>query len=295
MLDELHIRGSDIELVLLPGVGGRLNRLRAFGHDVLRTPADPAAHADDPFFWGAYPMAPWCNRIEPGPVEVAGRTVALPSNFPDGSAIHGQLYASPWEVVADGALRARGGGDGWPWPYEASLRVDVGDTSVRLDYALENLSDAPMPAGLGVHPWFRRPVHVAIPARAVYAVNGSTDPHPRPVASPFDLRTLGPMTDDLDATWTDFDEPRVDLLWPDARLKATMTFASRETYVVAASPSHLDAVAVEPETHAPQGLRRLIHGEPGALRLLDPGDVLRLQIELSFEPAGSADHRPARA
>lgn len=295
MLDEVRLSSDELELVLLPGVGGRLHRLRAFGHDVLRTPANPASHVEEPFAWGAYPMAPWCNRIEPGPVDVAGRTIGLQPDFPDGSAIHGQLYAAPWEVVSDGRLRARGGGDGWPWPYEATLHVDVRDASVRLEYALQNLADAPMPAGLGVHPWFRRPMHVAVPARAVYADNTSTKPLPRPVSPPFDLRTMGPMADGLDATWTDFDEPRVDLYWPDARLTATMTFASPDSHVVAASPSHLDALAIEPQTHAPQGIRRLLNGEPGALRLLDPGEVMRLQVELTFEEARPRDVPGARA
>jgi aldose 1-epimerase len=291
MIDELRFSSADLELVLLPGVGGRLHRLRAFGHDLLRTPADPATHLEEPFSWGAYPMAPWCNRIDPGPVDVAGRTVALPSNFPDGSAIHGQLYSVPWEVVGDGDLRANGGWDGWPWPYRASLHVEVADASIRLEYSLENLGDAPMPAGLGIHPWFRRPVHVAVPARSVYADNTATEPRPRPVTPPFDLRMMGPMADDLDATWTDLDAPRVDLSWPETGLRARMTVASPDTHIVAASPAHLDSVAIEPQTHAPQGVRRLLNGEPGPLRLLDPSEVLRLEVGLSFARPGTPDQR----
>jgi hypothetical protein len=52
-------------------------------------------------------------------------------------------------------------------------------------------------------------------------------------------------------------------------------------YVVAASPGALDAIAIEPETHAPQGLRRLLSGEPGGLMLLDPGRRLDLGVELA--------------
>ena len=59
--------------------------------------------------------------------------------------------------------------------------------------------------------------------------------------------------------------------------------STRSAYVVAASPSELDAIAVEPQTHAPQGLRRLINGEPGALALLDPGGSLSLITELTFQ------------
>jgi hypothetical protein len=62
---------------------------------------------NDPFFWGAYVMAPWCNRVVPEPIEVGGRTVALGPNFRDGTAIHGQVYASPWTVDGDGRYTIR--------------------------------------------------------------------------------------------------------------------------------------------------------------------------------------------
>jgi hypothetical protein len=42
----------------------------------------------------------------------------------------------------------------------------------------------------------------------------------------------------------------------------------------------VDAVAVEVQTHAPQGLRRLERREPGALALLDPRAALSLTVEL---------------
>ena len=58
-------------------------------------------------------------------------------------------------------------------------------------------------------------------------------------------------------------------------------------YIVAASPAQLDAIAMEPETHAPQGLRRLLAGEPGGLTWVDPGRSLDLRIELAFRRLGS--------
>ena len=65
-MEELRFGAEALEVIVLPQVGARLHRLRAFGHDLLRTPPDPGTHATDPYFWGAYVMAPWCNRILPG-------------------------------------------------------------------------------------------------------------------------------------------------------------------------------------------------------------------------------------
>jgi aldose 1-epimerase len=270
---------------VLPELGARIHRLRAFGHDLLRTPDDPARHRDDPFFWGGYVMAPWCNRIEAEPIEVGGHRVALGSNFPDGTAIHGQVYVRPWEDAGEGRFTIHGGGDGdgWPWAYEASARYAVVDRALTIELTVTNRSGTPMPAGIGIHPWFRRPLHVAIRGDAVYTDNLATTPHAEPVSGPFDLRLVGPMADDLDATWTGLSEPPVEILWPDAGIRMTMRSSSPTTHIVAASPHTIDAVAIEPETHAPQALRRLLGGEPGALVMLDPGATLRLESTLTFE------------
>jgi len=279
-----HVRIADdrIEVVILPEVGARLHRLRVDGHDLLRTPPDPADHVRDPFFWGAHVMAPWCNRIEASAVSVGSRRVALEANFPDGSAIHGQVYARPWERVEEGRFLIRGGGDGWPWEYEVGLHVVIVDGSVRIEQTLTNLAIDPMPAGIGLHPWFRRPLLVAIRGDLVHAVNTASEPQPEPVLGPFDLREMGEMAGDLDATWTRLTDVPVELRWPTLGLGTQMQITASMRYVVAASPIHLDAIAVEPQTHAPQGLRRMLNGEPGGLVMLHPGEVLRLTVEMAF-------------
>lgn len=282
-MEELQFIDGPIEVVILPEAGARIHRLRAFGHDLLRTPSDPEEHLRDRFFWGSYIMAPWCGRIEAAPATVGSRVVDLGSNFPDGTAIHGQVHTQPWERRPDGTLHIEGGGDGWPWNYEVALRVDVREPTVRLDLSLANWSSDPMPAGLGIHPWFLRPVQVAIRGRSFHSPNTATPSLPQAVLGHFDLREVGPMAGDLDATWTDLADPPVELRWPDAGVRATMRTSPPAPYVVAASPSYIDAIAIEPETHAPQGLRRLLQGEPGGLTMLGPGQTLGLTVELAFE------------
>jgi aldose 1-epimerase len=280
----LTLADGPIEVELLPAVGARVHRLRAFGHDLLRTPHDPAEHARDPFRWGAYLMAPWCNRIAAVPTEVEGKTVMVPSNFPDGTAIHGQVHDARWNVEPDRSLSITAGGDGWPWRYRCSLRVTIADAVLTVDQALTNLAATTMPAGVGLHPWFRRPLELAVQADAVLASNLDQGTSIETVSGPYDLRTLRPVPDDLDATWLTPSDPAAELRWPELGVRATMRVRSDAgVCVVVASPSSLDAVAVEPQTHAPQGLRRLLAGEPGALRDPESGGTLELTTELAFE------------
>jgi aldose 1-epimerase len=284
---EIRVAGGDLEVVVLPEVGARLHALRAFGHDLLRTPPDPEAHRSDPFAWGGYVMAPWCNRVAAQPTEVAGKLVDLAANIADGSAIHGQVFAAPWRVLGDGLFGISAGGrDGWPWLYDVALGLEIVGDALRLDLRLTNRAGSPMPGGIGIHPWFVRPLEVAIHADRVYPDNLSSAPAPEPVAGVTDLREVGDFPAGLDAAWTDLADPPVDLRWPAFGIAATMRVSGPTPHIVAARLSDRDAVAIEPQTHAPQGLRRLLRGEPGAMAVLGPDETLRLAVEIAFQRAG---------
>ena len=284
------VEGGPIRLELLPAVGGRLHRLRVFGQDLLRTPADLAEHVRDPFFWGGYVMAPWCNRIAARPTAVGDELVDLESNFPDGTAIHGQVYDVPWQVRDDGTLWVRGGGAGWPWPYETTIRASIADRVLTIEQTLTNLGAGPMPGGLGIHPWFRRPLEVRIPAARVLTSNSDPDAPIEPVSGYLDLRDLRRMPDDLDAAWLDPGEPAVEAVWPDLGIRVAIRARSQAgVHIVAASPAWLDAIAVEPQTHLPQGLRRHLRGESGGLHLIEPGGTMRLVIEMTFARLSERD------
>jgi aldose 1-epimerase len=294
----LRVADGEIEVEVVPAIGARLHRLRAFGHDLLRTPHDLRPHTDDPYFYGSYPMAPWCNRVPAGPGVAAGRAIDLPASFPDGTAIHGQVARRPWDVVGEAAGRASfriaAGGDGWPWPYEVEQDLRIAESVLALELRLTNRSVDPMPAGIGFHPWFRRPIELSIAAASVHPSNLATVAQPVPVAGILDRHRLATMPDGIDATWTDLADPPVVLHWPDSGIRATLTLDAPARFVVAASLPGTDAVAVEPQTHAPDGLRRLARGEPGGLAVLAPGATLALRVELAFERSNGRPGSDAR-
>lgn len=282
----LRIASDEVELELLPELGGRWHRLRALGRDLLRTPDDLDAYRREPFFWGAYVMAPWCNRVAAGPQQAGRRSVDLPANFPDGTAIHGQVQALPWEATGPGSLRVFAGGGAWPWQYEVTQQFTVDGTRLRVALELTNHAPDPMPAGIGLHPWFVRPVEVQLSAEQVFTSNDESSATPAPVDGPYDLRRYLEMPPDLDATWVRSARAPIGLRWPSQGMAASMAVSPEARFVCAASPSRLGAVAIEPQTHAPNGLRRLILGQPGGLQPLAPGDALRLDVELSIASGG---------
>ena len=280
-MEERRFADGNLEVVVLPDIGARLHRIRAFGYDILRTPSDPSYYDREPFFWGGYIMAPWCNRIETNPIQIGARLMRLQPNFPDGTAIHGQVYSRRWDEASDGVFHIQGGGDDWPWEYEVSLRVEVVEPTVRLAYSLTNRSDDAMPAGVGIHPLFRKPVRIAIKGKSVFSPNTDTPALPAPVEGALDLREIGEVAENLDASWTDLSDPAAEMAWPDSGISASMRAIGPSVYLSVASLSFLDSVAVEPETNLPQGLRRLLNHEPGGLQMLAPGGVLSLGVELA--------------
>ena len=257
---ELVFRSDELEVVLLPELGGRIHRLRAFGTDLLRTPPDPAHHADDPFFWGAYVMAPWCNRAQTGPMQIAGRTVDLAANFADGSAIHGQVSARPWAVHEDGSLRVAGGGGGWPWPYEVVAYHPVGRHD--LPYP-RHRSDEPC-GGSDSTRGSAAPVALRIPATAVYPPTLG-----RPRSSRFAAPTLRVARSGrgLDGTCTGA-RHGMSSLPGDGRAQCYIEVDAERT-LVASHARHLDAVAVEPRRTGPlpaatgTGLADALPASPG--------------------------------
>ena len=287
--DVLRLTGGALEVELLPALGGRIHRLRAFGHDILRSPASTAAYAADPFFWGSYVMAPWCNRLPAVPTAIGARTVDLPSNYPDGTAIHGQVVGRAWAMSADGELVVRGGGDGWPWPYEVRQRVSLEGSAVRIGLTLTNLADDPMPGGMGLHPWFLKPLEVRLAADRVATSNLDPASALEAVSGSFDLRRRAPLAHDLDASWAELTDPPLELRWPAFGIEATVGARSSGALSVAiASPADVDGVAIEPQTHLPGGLRRFLAGDPHGLRRIDPGAALTLDVELRFAAIGDA-------
>lgn len=278
---ELVVADGPIEAILLPDAGARIHRLRAFGEDLLRTPADPTEHLRDPLFWGAYVMAPWANRIAAAPASFGDRVVQVPANFADGTAIHGQVASRPWTLDAGAAtFRVRAGDDGWPWAYEVELGAVAAGGALRIGLSLTNRSDEAMPAGLGLHPWWRRPVEVTVHAAAVYASNTQPADHPQPVDGAFDLRALAQPARGLDATWAGV-TGSVELAWPTLGVAASLRLSGAADHVAVATPDDPDATALEVQTHAPHGLERLLSGAPGGLRLLSPGETLEMGLELN--------------
>ncbi|WP_296743286.1 aldose 1-epimerase [Mesorhizobium sp.] len=147
---------------IAPAAGGAVAsyRWRRNGQvlDWLR-PADAGALARrDVGAMGCFPLVPYSNRIRGGRFAFAGQTVQLPTGADDPHYEHGHGWRKPWTVEEHGAdtaiLRYRHAADAWPWSYIAEQAIGLAQGCLTIRISLSNLSDAPMPAGFGLHPYF---------------------------------------------------------------------------------------------------------------------------------------------
>ncbi len=150
--------------------GGRLTSLVTGGREVLGGSADPAVPPQ--MRSGCFPMAPFAGRLADGRVTFDGRSWNVPANLGDAAA-HGVVFDVPWalEHVDDAVavlaveLDAR-----WPFGGSAHQVVRALDDGVAVALTVAN-DRRPMPAALGLHPWFARTrdgsdavVEVAVPS-----------------------------------------------------------------------------------------------------------------------------------
>ncbi len=282
MREDVRIEGGDYVLALRPGCGGAVTRLTWRGEDVLR-PA--AADATAPTDMAMFPIAPYVNRIAFGRFALDGRVVELKPNFGDHPhALHGHAWQSPWvvETQRTASVRIRfyyAGGD-WPWAYTCWQEMALKQDGAHFRITLQNASDEPMPAGIGLHPYFPRRTATTLTARVeqMWAVDDTI--LPTSLGAPLiDLSAGAELAraSFIDNTFTQWDGQA--LLQTPARsvaLHGSPSFGFFHLY----APIDADYFCAEPVSAAPDALNR--RNLPGiGLHMLAPGETLTASMRIA--------------
>ncbi|RZJ41470.1 MAG: aldose 1-epimerase, partial [Brevundimonas sp.] len=145
-------------MTVLPDLGGAIGSLTYQGQDVLR----PTPEGCDQILQTAsFPLAPYANRIDRARFMFEDRKVELPATpgF-EPHALHGDAWLAPWVVEAQDAVSATMSqsheAGPWPWAWTVRQTLSLDDQGLSAEIALTNRSDAPMPGGVGFHPYFLR-------------------------------------------------------------------------------------------------------------------------------------------
>ena len=241
----ITLSSGDVETVIDEEHGSRLSSIR-FGETELLVQRD----SDDSFSWGCYPMAPWAGRTRNGVFEHQGSSVQLPINSAP-HAIHGLVHDASWQVVTTSPTSATLRVDldqRWPFAGWVEHRISVDSSSVNLQltvHATERSDETnSMPAQVGWHPWFVRPVQLEAEFKTMYVRDSDGIASAQRVQQQHDL-----MHTPLDDCFTN--AVAGPLLKYDNGLVVRLE-SDCSHWVVYNEPSH--AICVEPQSGPPNGL-----------------------------------------
>ena len=251
----------------------------------LLRPARPGfTHPTD---GACFPLAPFCNRLRDGRMDFRGQAVRLtPNHGQEPHPLHGQAWLRPWETEVTGAASAdmwfQHEPGAWPWRYEARQTFSVSDAGLVIALEIQNLDSGPMPAGLGLHPYFpgSDPVRVQTSVSEVLL----TDDHALATGQRAPARHAFDLTDRLISGagldhgvegWSG----RVDICYPGYKVRMSASANAGRLQVFA--PKAESYFCLEPVTHANDAIAHPESDWPGlGIRVLAPGESLRIEMHL---------------
>lgn len=293
----LELSHDELTLGLLPEAGGAMVWLTARGVDVLRR-GDPAAVASDPTAAACIPLVPYSGPVAGGRFSFAGIEHRLAHNHPnEPEPVHGEGWIARWEPVQHGAaaatLRYRHtpGPGTFPFAYLAEQHIALDSGGVSIGMSVTNTGDEPMPAGIGVHPYFphRSGLSLELPATGVWArrpLEAAASPID-PVPEAWRFAPAGPAAalvgEDCFVGWGG----KARLSWPDrgvtVQLSADPVFRFVQLYATADD----DFLCVEPVSNANDGFNLLAAGVTGhGVQILAPKNRLAGAVRLGVLQAG---------
>lgn len=296
----VRLQQDDLVLELAPDVGGALS---AF---YTERPGEPAMHwlrpaetaallNGDPLGMASFPLVPWCNRIRHGRAHAQGKEIVLPPDPLSVHTLHGLGWRGSWRVRGAGVRRAQldflhdgAGFPGWPWSFSASQAFELQADGFDCRMSLSNLSAAPMPFGLGHHPYFQHLPGTWLQCQVEAMWAGDEERLPTELVRPAFLPRLarGMVLEalDLDNNFIGWNH-RFTVRWPGRPRQAVLRAEPPLDFFVLYCPQGQDHFCAEPVSNCTDWLN--LAGRPAQEvggGVLAPGQTATAQWSIRLEP-----------
>lgn len=206
-----------------------------------------------------FPLLPYSGRIRDGAFRFDDTDINLPLNFPpERHSIHGHGWQNIWSPVEQSAnqlvIEYSHVADEWIWEYLARQTFELSEDLLSVKIELRNDSDRPMPAGVGLHPYFPLTPNSFIRASTTHV--WLTDDEVMPVAlSQADLCSeldagLYPRVTKIDNVFTGWRGEAV-IEWPEQDAQLSISASDDLSHLVVFSPVDETYFCVEPVSHCP--------------------------------------------
>ncbi len=277
----IGIASGKMKAELAPALGGTVLSLRFDGRDVLRPARSEEAVAADPREAACYPCVPWFSRL-PGGLDFDGRHYDLGPTLPACDpeyALHGHGWTSAWEITAQTPDRLACAFDyapaalGFPFPFRAQQDFCLSERGFEIALSVKNTGPAPMPAGLGLHPFFP----CTKETRLCFTEHFAKPKQSGMLVPTEGLDHKGAIPDDpVDYTVKIWDGEAVVI---HDRLRIALNSNARILHLY--SPEEADFYCAEPVTHAPGHFGEKVLGSEESLKLFLKIEIIQNTEKLS--------------
>lgn len=299
----LVVEGSTLELA--PAAGGSIAAWTWRGRSLLRPSDAAALAAGDARASASYPLVPYSNRIRDARFDYRERTIELARNFGDNpNAIHGVGWQRPWEVAvlidrdhrpSEDELQAieLAGFDrdatefttgelaialleyehypvgddlaAWPFAFTAEQCFTLAPGFLAVQMTVTNRDTAPMPLGLGWHPYFPRgDAELDLEVHGVWQAGADRLPLRYESPSPWRLARWRPAGElELDHCFRRVPDGRLSIRWPSRGLGVDIVAAEPLEHLVVYIPGGKDFLAIEPVSNMNDAFNMAAAGESG--------------------------------
>jgi len=273
----LRLVSGDVELAIDPWAGGGITSFTWREIDIFRS------HRGDksPIDLASFPLVPFCNRIANGRVmygDCERSILVSQKDVEKQHSIHGLGWISPWATreISDNhaVLSLNHDGAIWPWTFEATQHIRVFEGGYSHTLSVTNRDETPMPAGLGLHPYFPRSG-----AKLELAVDGYWQTDADRLPSQYHQCLTPPdwfAEPGLDNCFSGRSAP-IHIHWPSHKL--TIEPSPDLSFSHVYSPPGESFFCVEPVSHIPDAVNSALGVDQTGLSHLEKGERFEVACE----------------
>lgn len=161
---KIELTCADYRMMLAPQAGGTILSFTHREQNILRPASALDDVIEDPREAACYPCVPWFGRTEQKfTYEDQKHTImpTLPIADPD-NPLHGYGWISSWKILERQAHSALLGLNyipspgTFPFAFSATQEFTLSEEGLKITLAIQNPGAKPIPAGIGLHPFFNR-------------------------------------------------------------------------------------------------------------------------------------------
>ena len=291
----IELSNAHFRCRIAPDMGGAIYSFDYYANSVtqplMRDTATTAAQQITDF--ASWPLVPFSNRIKAGKFAFNGHKYTIPTNYLGDHihASHGHGWENVWSLARHDTQHcdmvfAMNDLTMWPFPYRAEQNLSLGADGLTLGLTVTNIGDQPMPAGLGIHPYFPRTDDTTLQAQTshLWEIDNDVIPFRRvPTPPEYDFATAKTLkTARLDHCFDGY-EGESEIIWPGQPMKLTMRSSNNLRHFVVYTPRGKNFFCAEPVSHMPDGINR-IEVEDTGIVVLRPNESMTAQYQFIASP-----------